>query len=155
MLMEWGITRLPHEWAQEATGIPIASNLIWNCVSYVVCAMRFTCIWDVICLCLWREFYKSPNKTRSKRTVNIKTYGEVEVQLHAFLTSATRRRWAVSYTPLPFYFRVNSPQHSWDRRLGGPQPVARRYTDWAIPAPLLSSFASVMLQCRYFAMPVK
>jgi hypothetical protein len=71
-----------------------------------------------------------------------------------------RRRWVVSFTPRPLYPHGKSPWYPLDRRLGGPQsrsgrggeekipslrresnprtpivqPVAQRYTDWAITA---------------------
>jgi hypothetical protein len=79
-----------------------------------------------------------------------------------FLTSALIG-WVVNITPRPLYPRGKSPRYPFDRRLGGPQnrsgrrgedknlvptgtrtpapsavqPVASRYTDWAIPAPQL------------------
>jgi hypothetical protein len=66
-----------------------------------------------------------------------------------------RGRWVVSFTPLSLYHRWKSSRYPLDRRLGGPrsrsghwsrektlastgnrtpavQPVAHRYTDWAI-----------------------
>jgi hypothetical protein len=75
------------------------------------------------------------------------------------LDLGTRCKWVVSFTLLPLYSRGNRPRHPLDRKLGGPQsrsgrceedknlppagnttrsvqPVARHYTDWAIPNPL-------------------
>jgi hypothetical protein len=67
------------------------------------------------------------------------------------LDLGTRWRWVVSFTTLPRYPRGRGPRYPLDRRLGEPQsrsgrcgeeknlalpgiePVARRYTDWAIP----------------------
>jgi hypothetical protein len=72
----------------------------------------------------------------------------------------TRWRWVVGFTPRPLYPQEKSPWYPLDRRLGGPravldavvkrkipsssresnprtpivQPVAQRYTDWAITA---------------------
>jgi hypothetical protein len=90
----------------------------------------------------------------------MKMYWGVEVKLNAFLTSALDGGWVVSYTPRPLYPQGKSPWYPLDRRLGGPQsrsergaeernsqprresnprtpnfqPVAQRYTDWAITA---------------------
>jgi hypothetical protein len=73
-----------------------------------------------------------------------------------FLVVGTRWGWVVSFTPLPLYSRGKSTRYPLDRSLGGPQsrsgrsgegkkssiaenrsrtfqPVARHYTDWAIP----------------------
>jgi hypothetical protein len=77
-----------------------------------------------------------------------------------FLDLGTSWRWVVSFTPRPLYPRGKSPRYPLDRRLGGPesvwttwrrenswpnrdsnsyssvvQPVASRYTDYAILAP--------------------
>jgi hypothetical protein len=69
---------------------------------------------------------------------------------------SARWRWVVSFSPRPLYCQGKSPRYPLDRRLGGPQsrserngeekevasagiripvvyPVARRYTDWAVP----------------------
>jgi hypothetical protein len=77
-----------------------------------------------------------------------------------FLYLGTGCRWVVSFTSRPLYPRGKSPRYLLDRRLGGPQnqserhaevkildphrdsnsdpsvvqPIASRYTDWAIPA---------------------
>jgi hypothetical protein len=76
------------------------------------------------------------------------------------LDLGTRWRWVVSFTPRPLYHQGKSPWYPLDRRLGRPQsrsggggeekipslrresnlrtlivqPVAQRYTDWAITA---------------------
>jgi hypothetical protein len=76
------------------------------------------------------------------------------------LDLGTRWKWMISFTPRPLYSQGKSPLYPLDRRLGGSQsrygrcriktnllrklgietraiqPVARRYTDWAITAPL-------------------
>jgi hypothetical protein len=78
------------------------------------------------------------------------------------LDLGTRRRWVVGFTPRPLYPKEKSPWFPLDSRLGGPQsrsrhggeeknsqphresnsktpivqPVAQRYTDWAIAALL-------------------
>jgi hypothetical protein len=75
-------------------------------------------------------------------------------------------RWVVSFTPWPLYPQGKSPLYPLDRKLGGPQsrsgrgdeeknsqsppiiqPVAQRYTDWAIPA-----FTAVLVTSRNFAL---
>jgi hypothetical protein len=81
-----------------------------------------------------------------------------------FLDVGTSWRSVVSFTPRPIYPRGKSPRYPLDRRLGGPQswsgrceekildltgtrpptsavtqPVASRYTEYAIPAPLKMS----------------
>jgi hypothetical protein len=48
----------------------------------------------------------------------MKTYGGVEVQLHAVLTSALD---VVTFTDRPLYLRGKSPRYPLDRRLGEPQ----------------------------------
>jgi hypothetical protein len=71
---------------------------------------------------------------------------------------STRSRWVLSFTPQPLYRWGKSHRYTLDRRLVGPQsrsrccgedkflslarnripaaqPVVRRYTNWAIPAP--------------------
>jgi hypothetical protein len=73
------------------------------------------------------------------------------------LNHGTGWRWVVSFGPRPLYPRRKSPRYPSDKRLGGPQNrsgrcggekilhlpesspghPARRYTDWAIPAPHL------------------
>jgi hypothetical protein len=73
-----------------------------------------------------------------------------------FLDLDTRWRWVVKFTPQLLYPRRKFPRYPLDRRLGGtqsrfgrleeeknltvpglePQPVASRYTNCAIPAPL-------------------
>jgi hypothetical protein len=76
-----------------------------------------------------------------------------------FLDLGISWRGVVSFTPQPLYLRGKSPRYSLDMRLGGPQsrsgrrrenswpyrdsnsdpsivqPIASRYTDYAIPAP--------------------
>jgi hypothetical protein len=80
-----------------------------------------------------------------------------------FLDLGTSWRWVVNFTPRPLYPRGKSPRYPLDRRLGGPQsrsgrfgeqkildpywdsnsdpsvvqPVTSRYTDYAIPAPVM------------------
>jgi len=51
----------------------------------------------------------------------MKTYGEVDEQLHAFLTSALDTCGAVSFMLRPLYPRGKSPWYPLDRRLGGRQ----------------------------------
>jgi hypothetical protein len=83
----------------------------------------------------------------------------VEVQLPSFLDLGTRWRWVVSFTPQPLYPKERTPGTQWiggwvgpravldavkrkipsPRRQSNPrtpiiQPVAQRYTDWAITA---------------------
>jgi hypothetical protein len=76
----------------------------------------------------------------------------------------TRWKWVVSFTPRPLYLRWRSPRNAFDRRLGGlqkrsgrcgieenivsagnrtpaAQPVARRFTDWVIPAHFKPMYA--------------
>jgi hypothetical protein len=85
-----------------------------------------------------------------------------------FLDLGTSWRWVVNFTPRPLYPRGKSPRYSLDRRLRGPsgpvwtiwrrenswpyrksnsdpsvvQPVASRYTDWAIPVPKFCDICS-------------
>jgi hypothetical protein len=80
--------------------------------------------------------------------------GEWIIDPH-FLDLGTSCRWVVSFTPLPHYPRERAPGTQWtpepvwtiwrsenflpyrDSNSRPPvvQPVASRYTDWAIPAP--------------------
>jgi hypothetical protein len=82
-----------------------------------------------------------------------------EWMYRCFLDLFTSWRWVVSFTPRPLYPRGKSLQYPLDRKLSGPQspwrsenswphrdpnsdlsvvqPVASRYTDCAIPDPLL------------------
>jgi hypothetical protein len=79
-----------------------------------------------------------------------------------FLDLGTSWKWVVSFTPLPLYPRGKSPRYQFYTRLGRPpapvwttwrrenswpyrdsnsdssvvQPVASRYTDYTIPAPM-------------------
>jgi hypothetical protein len=92
----------------------------------------------------------------------MKAYGGVDEQIQIFLTSAlVGGEWSAS-RPHPLYPRKKCPWYPLDRRLDGPQrcsgrrgevkildptgtqnsdpsvdqPIARRYTDCDIPAPL-------------------
>jgi hypothetical protein len=53
-----------------------------------------------------------------------------------FLGLATRLRWVVSFTPLPFYPRGKSSRHSLDRKVGGPQSRPGRYDEEKFLTPL-------------------
>jgi hypothetical protein len=85
-------------------------------------------------------------------------YGWVDIYPH-FPDLGISRKWVVSSTPQPLYPRWKSHRYPLDKRLAGPQnqsgwrkenswpyrdsnsdpsvvqPVAIRYTDWAISAP--------------------
>jgi len=50
----------------------------------------------------------------------MRTYGGVEVWLHAFLTLAGDGDKKFSFTPRPPYSRGKSPRYPLDRRLGEP-----------------------------------
>jgi hypothetical protein len=50
----------------------------------------------------------------------MKTYGEMDAQIHIFLTLALFGV-VVSFTLRPLYPRGNSPWYPLDRRLGGPR----------------------------------
>jgi hypothetical protein len=99
----------------------------------------------------------------------MKAYGVVNVLIHIFLDLGISWRWMISFTPLPLYLRGKSSQYTLGRRLGGPQSrsgrpgeekildptgtrtptpsvvqlVASRYTDCAIPAPLLWTYQNL------------
>jgi hypothetical protein len=86
------------------------------------------------------------------------------------LVLGIRWRWVVSFTPRPLYPQGKSPWYSLDRRLGGPhnrsgrggeeknsqpppgiepqivQPVAQRYTNWAITA--LVCCVLLLINCK-------
>jgi hypothetical protein len=111
----------------------------------------FTCYLDVmvkLSLCLTKHY-------------SMKTYWGSGGIVPYILDLGTRRRWVVSFTPRPLYPQGKCPWYPLDRRWGGPQshsghggeekyshpphresnpripivqPVAQRYTDWAITA---------------------
>jgi hypothetical protein len=78
-------------------------------------------------------------------------------------------RWMVRFTPLPLYSRERAPEpvwttwrreNSWPYRssnsdLSVVQPVGSRYTNYAIPAPLLNLFVTVncSINVRGLAVP--
>jgi hypothetical protein len=90
----------------------------------------------------------------------MKAYWGVEVEVHSFFDLGARWRCVVSFTPRPLSPQGKSPWYPMYRRLDGPQsrsgrggeeknshphresnprtpiiqPVAHRYTDWAITA---------------------
>jgi hypothetical protein len=91
----------------------------------------------------------------------MKIHMEEWIYISTILDLCTRWRWLLSFTPRPFYPRGKNDLYPLDRRLTGPeslsgrcekeknfvptgnrtpvvQPVTRRYTDWAIPAPMQS-----------------
>jgi hypothetical protein len=100
----------------------------------------------------------------------MKAYWEVEVYLHSFFELGTRWRWVVNFTPRLLYPRGRGPGTHWiggwvgpravldavvkrkipsPRRESNPrtpivQPVAQRYTDWALTAFLLFKGLSKM-----------
>jgi len=47
------------------------------------------------------------------------TYGEMEVGIHAFLTSALDWRWVVSFALWPLYLRWKSPRYPFSSRSDG------------------------------------
>jgi hypothetical protein len=87
-------------------------------------------------------------------------------------------RLMLSFTPLPLYHRGKDPRYPFDRRLGGPQsrsgqrgenswpyrdsnsdlsvvqPVASRYTVYAIPAPTLCPYMEIKLSTFSEQVPV-
>jgi hypothetical protein len=84
-----------------------------------------------------------------------------------FLTSALEGGEWSSSCSCRCIRRGKSPGYSFDRRLGGPQsrcgrctvgtltravqPVARRYTDWAIPTPVSHLKIGFYFRCNYLA----
>jgi hypothetical protein len=85
-----------------------------------------------------------------------------------FLDLGTNWRWVVSFTLLPLYTWGKSPRYPQDRKLDEPlsrsgwrgenswpyrdsntnvQPVASRYTDYAIPAPFFRMVLTVNSVC--------
>jgi hypothetical protein len=80
----------------------------------------------------------------------MKAYGGVDVYIHIFLTSALAGgKWSVSRP-----YHSTPGESSWLHRDSNSepsvvQPVASRYTDYAIPAPLMKNRKRNKTRCAY------
>jgi hypothetical protein len=139
--------------------IVFGNNLLYfECLKTLFSWVIVTIILGFVCRFDLFSNHEVP-ETRSVPIIRCKAGNKEEWRYNfPILYVDTRRKWVVSFPPLPLYLRENLHLFPLDRRLGGPQslsgrcgkeknfasvgnrtpeiqPVVRRYTDWAVGPP--------------------